>query len=272
MLNNTRLLHTEVNSPATVIEGFTDQRWTNRTIYNHFESPTLFMDAVVNHDATHNHNLDYVKSGVKAYEKIDQFNTSYDKLYEDVAHKVKNKLYARGFTTAMLSRPVEFTTEKTGVMSKQRAMLGRRDCYFKDPKMTDGKLFHDIYINLSYSWTISDSKIRDNAYALYALCKEVARLIPIRVIVVNHVGTDTPTCYSYMLKKFGQPINPKEFLFFTSDSKRTFGWATYDLLNPGNSNSAVGEPKGTVSIADFSLDREIDTIWQKLSVRQNVGR
>ena len=134
--------------------------------------------------------------------------------------------------------------------------------------MSDGNLFHDMYINLSYSGGIPDSVITKNSYALYALTKELSRVLPIRVIVVNHVGTDIPTCYSYVLKKFGVPINPEQFLFFTSTSKRTFGWATYPILNKGsNNNSAVGNPENSVSIADFNLDKEIDTIFNKVKTQ-----
>ncbi len=140
--------------------------------------------------------------------------------------------------------------------------------------MTDGKLFHDIYINLSYSYGYSNSEIEEKSYALYALVKELSRLIPIRVFVVNHVGTygkkSSNTgeyvdgcCYSYTLKKFGLPINPKEFLFFTADSKRTFGWAYYDIVVDNDTDAAVGSPTDTVSIASFNLDKEIDTIWSK---------
>ena len=72
------------------------------------------------------------------------------------------------------------------------------------------------------------------------------------------------TCYSYVLKRFGTPINPKEFLFFTYDSKRTFGWASYDIVTGANyQNADVGSPTNTVSIASFNLDKEIDTIWEK---------
>jgi len=257
-------LNTKVNSIPLAIKGCVDYRWADNTIYNHFENPLDFMDAVLSYDGKDKKVLDLIEDGKKAFSKIDSLDLEYNKLYEDVAKKVKDKLIGRGFTTSMLYSSVDFTTEKTGLMSKQRAMLGKRDCYFKDPLMTDGKLFHDIFINLSYSASISDHTITNNSYAIYALTKELARLIPIRVFVVNHVGTDIPTCYSYVLKKFGQPLSPKHFLFFTSSSKRTFGWATYDILNKDNNHSTVGQPDNTVSIANFNLDREIDTIFSKI--------
>lgn len=265
------MLNFEVCEIPTILKGCVDERWATKTIYNHFENPVAFMEAVA-HYKGHKHSdseaNSQITTGLLKYEKIGDVNIEYDTLYKDVAIKVKDKLLARGFTTAMLYATVEFTAEKTGVMSKQRVMLGRRDCYFKSPTMTDGKLFHDIYVNLSYSGLIPNSVIKKNAYALYALTKELARLIPIRVIVVNHVGTDIPTCYSYVLKKFGQPINPMEFLFFTSDSKRTFGWATYTILNKGsNDDSTIGNPENTVSIANFNLDTEINAIFEKISAR-----
>jgi len=270
MKKEKQMLNRKIVEPPAILEGCIDRSFGG-TIYNHFEDPVSFMEAVVSElpsSSCGKQATDYITKGQKLYERIDEKDVTYDKKYRDVAEKVRAKLLARGFTTSMLYSSVEFTTENTGCMSKVRAMLGRRDCYYKNPSVNDGKLFHDIYVNLSYSAYINDSTIVNNSYALYALTAELARIIPMRVIVVNHVGTDTPTCYSYVLKKFGLPLNPKEFLFFTSDSKRTFGWATYDILNGGNSsNSTVGQPDNTVSIADFNLDKEIDSIFVKIKAQ-----
>ena len=264
-----------VNEPKQVIKDNLDARWKKRTIYNHYENPIDFMnDVIENKNEKLGQSCAYINEGIEKFKKIDSKNLEYDKKYLDVATKVKEKLIARGFTTRMLYADVEFTSKNTGVLSKQRVMLGKRDCYFKNAAMTDGKLFHDIYINLSYSASIHDSTIEKNSYALYALVKELSRLIPIRVFVINHVGHNTKSqitneqvdgsCYSYVLKRFGTPINPKEFLFFTYDSKRTFGWASYDIVTGANSQNAdVGSPTNTVSIASFNLDKEIDTIWEK---------
>jgi len=262
------MLNRKICRTPEILEGCIDKKFGD-TIYNHFEDPIAFMDAVVNEKskAIDERSAEYINQGVQAFKRIQEKDETYDKKYKDVADKVREKLLARGFTTAMLYSTVEFSTENTGCMSKVRAMLGRRDCYYKNPQMTDGKLFHDLYINLSYSWGVPDSKILENSYALYALTAELARIIAMRVIVVNHVGTDTPTCYSYVLKKFGLSIKPKEFLFFTSDSKRTFGWATYGILCPNNSMSTVGKPDNTVSIADFNLDKVIDSIFVKVQER-----
>jgi len=259
----------EVNRMPETIKGHTDPRWEGNTIHNHYNSPIEFMnDVVANKDHSNLEDnesaKEYIDEGIKAYKDIQSKDDTFDTLYEDIASKVKDKLITRGFTTAMLYSTVEFTAENTGVASKQRMMMGRRDFFFKNPSVSDGKLFYDIYINMSYSWAVKDSTIRDNSYALYAFTKELSRVLPMRVIIVNHVGTDIPTCYSYILKQFGTPIKPKEFLFFTSDSKRTFGWATYAIINEDNTKSQIGDPTGTVSIADFDLDKEIDTIFLKL--------
>lgn len=257
-------MYFEINTPNDVIKDNLDGRWKSKTVYNHYENPREFMeDCIANQDRNGGKGKKLVQEGIKAYSKINTKNTAYNKKFEDVALKVRDALIARGFTTKLLYGNVEFTTENTGCMSKQRAMMGRRDCYYKDPRMTDGKLFHDLYINLSYSWGVSDSLIEKNSYALYALCSELSRLISMRVFVINHVGSTPPTCYSYCLKKFRQNLNPEEFLFFTSDSKRTFGWATYDIIGD-SSSSTVGVPDGTVSIADFNLEKEIDNIWTKM--------
>ena len=264
-----------VNEPKQVIKDNLDARWKKKTIYNHYENPIDFMnDVIENKNEKLGQSCAYINEGIEKFKNIDSKNLEYDKKYLDVATKVKEKLIARGFTTRMLYADVEFTSKNTGVLSKQRVMLGKRDCYFKNAAMTDGKLFHDIYINLSYSASIANSTIEENSYALYALVKELSRLIPIRVFVINHVGHNTKSeitneqvdgsCYSYVLKRFGTPINPKEFLFFTYDSKRTFGWASYDIVTGANSqNTDVGSPTNTVSIARFNLDKEINTIWEK---------
>ena len=271
-----------VNKPNAVIENNVDTRWSDATIYNHYDNPLDFMDDVIANSqlAECSSNAQrYLEQGKKAYTLIDRKDTTYDKKYQAIAEEVKSKLIGRGFTTKMLYADVEFTSQKTGVMSKQRAMMGRADCYYKNTAMTDGKLFHDIYINMSYSGGISDEVIEKKSYALYALVKELSRLIPMRVFVVNHVGHGTTsahtkervegTCYSYVLKKFGLAINPKEFLFFTSDSKRTFGWASYDMACGRETSADIGNPTNTVSIASLNLDKEIDTIWTKF--QQHYG-
>lgn len=270
-------MNLNINEPKTVIAKNVDTRWSKQTIYNHYEDPIDFMNDILDNPDLYKNKSKaarLVEDGKKKFSQIENKDITYDKKYLDVAEKVKSKLISRGFTTALLYADVEFTTINTGCMSKQRALMGRRDCYFKNSTMTDGKLFHDIYINLSYSYGYSDSEIEEKSYALYALVKELSRLIPIRVFVVNHVGTygkkSSNTgenvdgcCYSYTLKKFGLPINPKEFLFFTADSKRTFGWAYYDIVVDNDTDARVGEPTDTVSIASFNLDEEIDTIWSK---------
>ena len=270
-------MNLNINEPKVVVANNLDLRWKDKTIYNHYDNPTDFMDDILNNSHLYENKekaKKLVESGLGKYEHINKKDIFYDKKYLDVAEKVKSKLISRGFTTSMLYADVEFTTINTGCMSKQRAMMGKRDCYFKNASMTDGKLFHDIYINLSYSAGYSDSEIEEKSYALYALVRELSRLIPMRVFVVNHVGTNKTSsntgekpdgcCYSYVLKKFGLPINPKEFLFFTSDSKRTFGWAYYDIVTDTGTDAWVGSPENTVSIASFNLDKEIDTIWEKL--------
>ena len=274
-----------VNKPNAVIANNVDTRWSDATIYNHYDNPLDFMDDILENSQLakcSSKALRYLEQGKKAYTLIDRKDTTYDKKYQAIAEEVKSKLIGRGFTTKMLYADVEFTSQKTGVMSRQRAMMGKPDCYFKNTAMSDGKLFHDIYINMSYSSGISDETIEKKSYALYALVKELSRLIPMRVFVINHEGHNTMSghksseyikgsCYSYVLKKFGMAINPKEFLFFTSDSKRTFGWASYDMVCGRSSSADVGDPDNTVSIASLDLDKEIDNIWTKFQKYNSHG-
>lgn len=252
------------NLPDEVIKNNLDLRWKDKTVYNHYDTPLLFMeDCIANQDAGNGQGKKYIQQGIRAFENMKNKNTSYNKQFEDVAIKVRNKLIARGFTTKLLYGVAEFTNENTGVRSNQRTLLGYPDCYFKDKTLSDSKLFHDLYINLSYSAWTEDSLIEKNSYALYALVQELSKLISMRVFIINHVGSNPPTCYSYCLKKFRQDIKPEEFLFFTFHSKQTFGWATYDLIGD-SSSSTVGQPEGTVSIVEFNLDKEIDNLWDKL--------
>jgi len=248
-----------------ILEGHTDPSLTNTT-FQHFNSPAEFMAEIQSWSGVFPDGMvqKYINEGTSKFNSS-KVDSSYSTLYKDVADKVKAKLHTRGFTTKLLYSTPEFTATDTGCMSKQRAMLGRRDCYFTSGNFSDAKLFHDIYVNLSYDASISDSTIRENAYALFALSKELGRVVPIRIYVVNHVALNQNYCYSYTLKKFRQPIKPEEFMFFTSDSKRTFGFAAYDIQNNGYRNyPTVGNPENTVSIADFSLDTEINSIVESL--------
>lgn len=249
----------------TVLEGHIDPTLKDTT-FAHFESPEAFMNEVLKWEGVFQDGMVpvYIANAKQAY-KDATVDSSYNTLYKEVADEVKAKLHTRGFTTKLLYGEVGFTTKDTGCISKQRAMLGRRDCYFKNTSMSDSKLFHDLYINLSYGADVKSETIRKNAYAIYAFTKELSRLIPIRVYVVNHVALNNNFCYSYPVKKFRQVINPEQFLFFTSDSKRSLGFCMYDLQNNGYRNYAtMGYPENTVSIADFSLDQEIDSIVSTL--------
>lgn len=257
-------MNTKPNAIPQILTGHTDTNWDTNTVYNDYHSPLAFMRAVEStRDSTNNEGKQLIDDGIAAYKaaKLDTNPT----LYLDVSTKVKAALHARGFTTKLLYGDASFTSEKTGNLSKQRALMGKRDCYFKSQSLNDSKVFHDIYINLSYSWSVDDSTIQQNAYALFALLNELSRLVAIRVFVVNHTGHNPHNlCYSYCLKKFRQPINHAEFHFFVGASKRTFGWSTYHTLSPNDSGAEVGKPTNTVSIANFNLTEEIDTIWNKL--------
>jgi len=256
-----------------ILEGHLDTRWTDNTIYNFFNEPKDFINTIhsdIKRNEYEQDVLDYVKDGKEKYKNISKYNTKYDKVYESIALEVRNKLIARGFTTKLLYETVGFTRKNTGRLSISQVRLGRPDCYIEKKGVSEGKLFYDFYINLSYSFDVSDETIMRNAYALYALTKELGRLISLRVIVVNHVGTDTPTCYSYIVKAFGRNINPEEFLYFISEVKRSYGWATYDMISPSIFGATVGEPENTVSIGSLNVDRLIDDVWKFYKERKKV--
>lgn len=248
-----------------VLEGHIDLTLPD-TVFSHYESPDLFMRDIMQWQNVFPDGMVpiYLAKAKKAYQSS-SIDSSYDTLYKSVADEVKAKLHTRGFTSKLLYGEVGFTTINTGCLSKQRAMLGRRDCYFKDSSLSDDKLFHDLFINLSYDASVPDSTIRANAYALYAISQALSRLVPIRIYVVNHVKLNQNFCYSYPVKKFRQLINPEQFLFFTSESKRTLGFAAYDILNNGYRNyPTVGNPENTVAIANFNLDQTISSIVDSL--------
>ncbi len=205
--------------------------------------------------------IDYINQGINAWNNF-KWDNSMEKIYEDVHEKVKDKLISRGFTTSMLYGTPEFTSENTGVLSKQRALMGMRNCYFKNTVIDDGNLFHDIFINLSYPWSVNQSDINKKAMSMYALTKELSRFIKVRVFVINWVNTNTPMCYSYPVKRYGEPIDKKEFVFFTSMSKRTYGWSQNSNKFP-NGSINVGYPDNTVPLHKVNLDNIIEDIWNK---------
>ena len=107
--------------------------------------------------------------------------------------------------------------------------------------------------------------------SMYALTKELSRFIKVRVFVVNCVNTSTPMCYSYPVKRYGEPINKKEFVFFTSMSKRTYGCSQKQTLFP-NGSIGVGYPINTVPLHQVNLDSIIDDIWTKTAeLRKKVA-
>jgi len=257
------------------IEGFTDNRWKEDTYFSHYKDPFTFMKSLIDikeefkADAKkvykYSNFIRLVEQGEKEYENIDAFDVTYSTIFESASKIVKDKLVARGLINKYLSGSVEMTNIPTGVLSHTQVALGRPDCWIKSYGVTDGNIFYDLYINLSYSYDVADEEIAKNAYAIYALVQVLAKVIPMRVYVVNHVGIGEETiCYSYCLKEYGRAINPKEFLFFLTKSKRTFGWASYDLLEVAGVAS-VGNPKGTLKIDSLNLDNIIDTVIDKIS-------
>ena len=231
------------------------------TIFNHYETPMAFKQDCERNIGDTSEAKDYTNEGIKAWNDF-IWDSSYENIYKDVHEKVKDKLISRGFTTKMLYGTPEFTSEKTGIISKQRALMGMRECYIKGTAIDDGNMFHDIFINLSYSWGTDQNSINKKAMSMYALTKELSRFIKVRVFIVNWVHTRTPTCYSYPVKRYGEPINKKEFVFFTSMSKRTYGWG-HNFAICQNTSIGVGRPDNTVSLVNVSLDSIIDDIWDK---------
>ena len=252
----------KINNRPEVLKDIGNNMNQRDTIFNHYETPMAFkLDCEAN---KHLDKKDYISSGSEAWDNF-KWDESQEKIYQDVHSTVKDKLISRGFTTKMLYSTPEFTNQNTGMLSKQRALLGMRDCYFKDNKVSSGNMFHDIFINLSYPYSVDQDDINQKAMSMYALTKELSRFIKVRVFIVNWVGLDKyQTCYSYPVKRYGQPINKKEFVFFTSMSKRTYGWGQYEIHISGTSAS-VGYPDNTVPLHKLSLDSIIDDIWTKTS-------
>jgi len=266
-------LNKKVSRRPDILDGHLDTKWQDNTIYNFFNTPNEFIRTIHNDIEINDYDdevIGLIKKGKEKYKNINKYDINYDKIYESIALEVRDKLVARGFTTSLLYERVGFTRRNTGKLSISQVCLGKPDCYFEKKGMSEGKLFYDFYINLSYLYMISDETIMRNAYALYALTKELGRLISLRVIVVNHVGTDTPTCYSYIAKAFGRGINPEEFLYFISEVKRTYGWATYDMICKNNYDSTVGEPENTISIGDLDIDNLIDDVWKFFKEKKSL--
>ena len=250
-----------VNTRPQTLEGIGDNMPLHNTIFTHYETPMAFKKDCEESASKDGKARSYLNEGIESWNNF-KWDSKMETIYKDVHENVKDKLISRGFTTAMLYGTPEFTTENTGVLSKQRALMGMRDCYFKGSKVGDGNMFHDIFINLSYSWNTNQDLINRKAMSMYALTKELSRFIKVRVFIVNWVHTSTPMCYSYPVKRYGEPINKKEFVFFTSMSKRTYGWSQNNTLFP-NDSIGVGRPNNTVVLSSVNLDSIIDDIWNK---------
>ena len=249
-----------INKRPEVLKDIGNNMNDKDTIFNHYETPMEFkLDCEANQ---HKDKKNYIVSGSEEWNNF-IWDETQEKIYNNVHESVKDKLISRGFTTKMLYGTPEFTNQNTGMLSKQRALMGMRDCYFKDNKISEDNMFHDIFINLSYSWSVDQDSINEKAMSVYALTKELSKFIKVRVFVVNWVGLrDYQTCYSYPVKRYGEPINKKEFVFFTSMSKRTYGWGQYEVHNPG-SGATVGRPDNTVRLDNVNLDSIINDIWNK---------
>jgi len=259
-----------VNNRPQALQGIGDNMPTGNTIFAHYETPMTFKKDCETNSSKDGEAGRCLKEGIDAWENF-VWDNKLEKVYKDVHEKVKGKLISRGFTTAMLYGTPEFTSENTGILSKQRALMGMRDCYYKGSAAGDGNMFHDIFINLSYPWETSQDLINKKAMSMYALTKELSRFIKVRVFVVNWVHTNTPMCYSYPVKRYGEPINKKEFVFFTSMSKRTYGWSQ-NFTNFPSGSIGVGNPSNTVSLDRVNLDSIIDDIWNKTAeLRKKVA-
>ncbi len=257
----------EINKRPEVLKDIGNNMNGEDTIFNHYETPMSFKIDCEAHQ--HLDNKGYITSGSEQWDNF-KWDESQEKIYQDVHSRVKDKLISRGFTTKMLYGTPEFTNQNTGMLSKQRALMGMRDCYFKDSKISSGNMFHDIFINLSYPWNVNQDSINEKAMSMYALTKELSKFIKVRVFVVNWVELDEyQTCYSYPVKRYGEPINKKEFVFFTSMSKRTYGWGQYEIHIPGTS-AQVRYPDNTVPLHKVNLDSIIDDIWNKTSELRKI--
>ncbi len=254
-------MNKQINKRPAVLENIGNNMSVNNTIFNHYNTPMEFKKDCEAHCNSNSKSKEHLNEGINHWNNF-EWDDSLERIYRDVHEKVRDKLISRGFTSKMLYGTPEFTSEKTGVLCKQRALMGMRDCYFKDKAVSEGNLFHDIFINLSYPWSVNQESIDKKAMSMYALTKELSRFIKLRVFVVNWVNTKTPMCYSYPVKRFGEPINKKEFVFFTSKSKRTYGWSQ-NFEQFENTSIGVGYPDNTVPLHQVNLDNIIEDIWNK---------
>lgn len=263
-------MNTKINTRPQVLNDIGNNMRLKNTIFNHYETPMAFKKDCEENSSKEGKSGKYLTEGIKAWDNF-VWDNSMEKIYKNVHEQVKDKLISRGFTTAMLYGTPEFTSENTGILSKQRALMGMRDCYYRGSKIGDGNMFHDIFINLSYPWETDQNLINKKAMSMYALTKELSRFIKVRVFVVNWVNTNTPMCYSYPVKRYGEPINKKEFVFFTSMSKRTYGWSQNFTQFPHGS-IGVGRPRNTIALDQVNLDTIIDDIWNKTAeLRKKVA-
>lgn len=253
----------EVTECPSILNGHVDESIKN-TIFTWFNKPDHFRQALLSlGDELPGDAYTYIQRGNREYD--DRSFTVSKSAYDKQALEVRDILHGRGFTSKVLYGDPGFTNENTGMICKGRLMSGRSDYFYKNHAVTEGRIFHDIYVNLSYPGSIDNNIILRNAYALYALVKELSNIMSIRVIVVNHVTLEKNNrglCYGYIVKNTGVPIDLDTFMFYLTGVKRTYGFALYDVVAGADTDAFIGRAKNTISIASLDIGSEIDNVWE----------
>jgi hypothetical protein len=118
-------MNRDINKKPAVLENIGNNMDQN-TVFSSYSTPMEFKNACEQHCGNTKKSKEHLDQGIEAWNNF-QWDSSLERIYKDVHEKVRDKLISRGFTSKMLYGTPEFTSEKTGILCKQRALLGMRD-------------------------------------------------------------------------------------------------------------------------------------------------
>ena len=87
--------------------------------------------------------------------------------YEIVKQQVKEKLVKRGLISDSIYESYEYTVDGEGVVDVGLYLEGNPECILT-PKYSYTNYFYELYISISYDWTVDDETIKDNMAKILA--------------------------------------------------------------------------------------------------------
>jgi len=94
--------------------------------------------------------------------------------YEIIKNKVKQVLLKRGLISDTIYHSYEYTVDGQGSVDVARFAAGMPDCILT-PSNPEQQFFYEIYVSISYEWSVSDDTIKENMAKLLATIELLER-------------------------------------------------------------------------------------------------